>query len=160
MSSIWSERSPTLALLPVRLAAGYQLLLLGLGHAAAGWLTQPQLGTHAESWRIAGRGLHALAPLLSHVAAHGQAYSRLVCVGEILIGAALLLGLFGRVMAILPLLALIFLRLVAGEPLSDGPLLLLAAALCSLGLGGGGRALGLDVLVRERLPRWLRWLSD
>lgn len=160
MSSPWSERSPTLALLPVRLAAGYELLLLGLGHTAAGWLTQPQLGTHAASWRIAGRGLHALAPLLAHVAAHGQAYSRLVCVGELVTGAALLLGLFGRVMALLPLLGIVFLRLVAGEALSDGPLLLLAAALCSLALGGGGRALGLDVLLRQRLPGWLRWLCD
>jgi hypothetical protein len=160
MSSLWSERTPTLALLPVRLAAGYQLLALGLGHIAAGWLVQPQLGTRAESWRIAGRGLQILSPLLGHVAAHGQAYSRLICVGELLVGAALLVGLFGRVMALGPLLAIVFLRLVAGESLSDGPLLLLAASLCSLVLGGGGKALGLDLIVRERLPAWLRWLCD
>lgn len=160
MSSLWSDRTPTLALLPVRLAAGYQLLALGLGHVAAGWLMQPQLGTRAESWRIAGRGLSLLSPLLGHVAAHGQAYSRAVCLGELVAGAALLLGLFGRVVALGPLLAILLLRLVAGEPLSDGPLLLLLAALCSLVLGGGGRALGLDVIVRERLPGWLRWLCD
>ncbi|MFO0573747.1 MAG: hypothetical protein U1A78_07115 [Polyangia bacterium] len=160
MSSPFSERSPTLALLPLRLAAGYELLLLGLGHTAAGWLTQPQLGTHAASWRIAGRGLSALAPLLGHVAAHGQAYSRLVCVAELLTGAALVLGLFSRVMALVPLLGIVFLRLVAGEALSDGPLLLLGAALGSLAWAGAGRVLGLDGFLRERLPGWLRWLCD
>ena len=156
---LWKERTPLFILIPLRLCCGYLALAAGLGQIGAGWLMQPLLRERLEPMLAAARTSHApdgfSQRILGHFLAHAQAYSRLVAIGELIGGAALLVGLCSRYAALaLWLLALGFL-LGGGTALIDNTLMLQGAALLTLSLCSSGRALGVDGLLRPHLPGWL-----
>ncbi len=155
------ERTLLLFFVPLRLACGYLLATGGLSKVLSGWLRSPLLGVRLSEWLRPGHPSHfvpaLIEPLLRHMQHHAQIYSVIVSGGELLCGAALFFGLFSRYAALGGLL-LTLLPLVGAaelEPLGPSPQLVVCAALLSLSLCASGRALGLDGLLRGRVPPWL-----
>jgi uncharacterized membrane protein YphA (DoxX/SURF4 family) len=154
-TDLWKERIPLFIVVPLRLCCGYLALTAGLGKVGAGWLMQPLLRERLEPMLAGARTSHATDVVLQHVLGHALAYSRLVALGELLGGAALLVGLCSRYAALLLwVLALGFL-LGGGTTLLDPLLLLQGASLLTLALCSSGRVLGVDGLLRPHLPGWL-----
>ena len=154
-SDLWKERTPLFILVPLRLCCGYLALAAGLGKVGAGWLMQPLLRERLEPMMVAARTSHPTDVVLQHLLGHALAYSRLVALGELLGGAALVVGLCSRYAALLLwVLALGFL-LAGSAPLADPALFLQGSALLTLSLCSSGRALGVDGLLRPHLPGWL-----
>jgi uncharacterized membrane protein YphA (DoxX/SURF4 family) len=157
------ERTPLLYLLPLRLSCGYLLASSGLSKVLSGWLRSPLLGARLSEWLRPGHPPHVLPgllePLLRHMQYHAQAYSIAVSVTELLCGAALFVGLFSRYAALGGLLATLLPLIGAAEPgliqLRPSPELVVCASLLSLSLCGSGRSVGLDGLLRGRVPPWL-----
>lgn len=153
------ERTPLLCLLPLRLACGWFLAAAGLSKVLSGWLHSPLLAVRLGEWLHAGRTPALISPLLTpllvHMQHHAQTYSVLMASSELLCGAALLVGLFSRYAAIGGLLLTLLPLLAAGEQLGPSAELVVCASFASLSLVGSGRALGLDGLLRGRVPPWL-----
>lgn len=153
------ERTPLLCFLPLRLACGYLLAAAGLGKVLSGWLRSPLLAVRIGEWLQAGHMPRLIAPvlerLLLHMQHHAQSYSILIASAELLCGAALLVGLFSRYAAMGGFLLTLLPLLAAGEQLGPSPDVVACAAFASLSLVGSGRALGLDGLLRGRVPGWL-----
>lgn len=159
MPLIVLERTPLLCFLPLRLACGWLLGAAGLSKVLSGWLHSPLLAVRVGEWLHAGRMptllRPILTPLLEHMQHHAQTYSALIASSELLCGAALLAGLFSRYAAIGGLILTLLPLLAAGEQLGPSAELVVCAALASLSLVASGRALGLDSLLRGRVPPWL-----
>lgn len=150
-----TERTLLLFLLPLRLACGYALLVAGLAKAAAGWLTSPLLGVRLSEWLKSGH-LHPYTEVLvRHLQHHAQLYSTALAAGEVVAGAALIFGLFGRFSALFGAVTALVPLLGPLEGAERSAALVLFAGLLSLGLASAGRVLGLDALLRPRLPPWL-----
>ena len=150
------EQTRIAYLLPLRLFCGWVFLNAGIGKLAAGWLTRPELTTTLLGWMRDGKTYAFYVPFLRGVVlphAHGFAY--LVSIGELLVGAALLAGLFSRLAALGGLVLVINVMLARGEGFSvDGAMPFVIMTL-TLMLTAPGRSLGVDAALRGRLPRWL-----
>lgn len=148
------DYSSPLVGLPVRLYAGYFFLKYGLQKATGGF-GGAALRETLTKW--AGETRYGFyVPFLKSVAIpHAETFALLVMLGEIVVGAALLVGFATRLAALGGLfLCLNFLfgsgvRLVSTEPPVVFALLLLTVYLTA-----AGRALGLDLFLRGKLPRW------
>ena len=156
------ERVPLLVLLPLRIGCGYALAIAGFGKVESGWLTHPHLATQLDAFQHAGRGAASLlAPLAGRVAqhleAHTQGYSIAIALGELVIGAALCVGLLSRLSALLGFALCLLFSLVANEGLWHSPMLPLCAGLLTLSLCASGRTLGADAILRRHgsAPPWL-----
>jgi thiosulfate dehydrogenase [quinone] large subunit len=144
------------ALLPIRLFAGWVLLRAGLVKLANGWLDHPHLADALEPWLREGRPYAAFAPFLRHVVMpHGQTWSTVVACSELLIGAALLAGLFTRAAALGGLLISLAFLLARGDGIEANPTAPMVAMTATLLFSHSGRVLGLDAALADRLPRWL-----
>jgi thiosulfate dehydrogenase [quinone] large subunit len=155
------ERTPLAFLVPLRLACGYLLATSGLGKVLSGWLRSPLLGARLSEWLRPGHPRHLfpalIDPVLQHMQYHAQAYSIAVTATELLCGAALFVGIFSRYAALFGLLVSLLPLAGGAESAQPGANLQLVycAALLSLSLSGAGRSLGLDSLLRGRVPPWL-----
>jgi thiosulfate dehydrogenase [quinone] large subunit len=85
--------------------------------------------------------------------AHGFAY--LVSFGELLVGAALLAGLFSRLAAFGGLVLVGNFLLARGDGIGVNGTMPFVVMMLTLMLTGPGRSLGLDAALKGRLPRWL-----
>lgn len=137
-------------LLPLRLAAGVLLLWAGVQKARTGFDASALLAQLIQ-WRGAGDTFGFFQqPLSELVTPRAALIARLVTAGEIATGALLLLGLFTRAGGLVALL------LGATYFLASQQAAALLTALIGLAVMGSaaGRPLGLDGVIKARLPRY------
>jgi thiosulfate dehydrogenase [quinone] large subunit len=150
------EPAVALALLPIRLFCGWVFLRAALAKIAGGWLERPVLVQVLDTWIREGRPYGFFASFLkSTVIPHERVFSWLVAGGELLVGAALLAGLFTRFTAACGLLLTLSYMLGRGdgaEVNSTAPFVVRTLALM---FTHSGRTLGLDAALAHRVPRWL-----
>ncbi len=140
-------------LVPLRVGAGQFMLAQAMQQIAAGWLQQPLVMRHLESVRS---GEHAVqAQLAELVLRYPMFWSVATCTGLLVLGLCLGLGLLARPAAMLALIGYLLCGLLLGARLFDSGTVLLCLSLVSLSLVASGRVLGLDMLLRKRLPAWL-----
>jgi thiosulfate dehydrogenase [quinone] large subunit len=145
-----------LALVPLRLFAGWALLWAGLTRLRAHWLTEPALSKEVGGWLERGAPFPWFAPFLkSTVLPHAVLFSYLVVWGLILVGAALAVGLFTRPAALFGTAMMVAFALAQGEIPSATPAWAMAAICFTLLVANPGRVAGLDQALRGRVPRWL-----
>jgi thiosulfate dehydrogenase (quinone) large subunit len=143
-------------LLPLRLFCGWTLLNTGLKKLHDGWLTRPELAQTIEGWLRDGKPYGFYAPFLRAVVLpHAHVFAILVSFGELLVGAALLAGLFTRAAAAAGVLLTLNFLLGRGDGLGANNTAPWVFMMLTLMLTGAGRTLGLDGALRGKLPRWL-----
>lgn len=143
-------------LLPLRLFCGWVFMNAGLSKLVGGWLSGPQLHDTVASWLRDGRPYHFYAPFLRDVVlVHAARFAMLVSFGELLVGAALLAGLFTRAAALAGILLVGNFLLARGDSLAANDTAPMLVLLVTALLTNPGRALGLDAALRGRVPRWL-----
>ena len=144
------------AVLPLRLFLGWVFLQAGLLKVSTGWLTQNKLTPILEGWLHDGKTYPFFVKLVHDTfLPHAQLFGRLVAAGELLVGAALLIGLFTRFAALCALLMTASFLLARGDGVganATAPYVVMSLVLlCS----HAGRFLGLDAAMKDRLPAWL-----
>jgi thiosulfate dehydrogenase [quinone] large subunit len=150
------EKTRIACLVPLRLYCGWTFMNAGVAKLVSGWISGPQLREVVTGWLRDGRPFRFYAPFLHDVVlAHAASFARLVTLGELLVGAALLAGLFTRVAALGGIVLVGSLLLGRGDGLGGSDAMPLLVLLVTALLTGPGRALGLDAALRGRVPRWL-----
>jgi thiosulfate dehydrogenase (quinone) large subunit len=143
-------------LLPLRLFCGWTLLNTGLKKLADGWLSRPELANTIEGWLREGKPYGLYAPFLRGVVLpHAHVFAILVSCGELLVGAALLAGLFSRFAAAAGLLLTLNFMLGHGDGIGANNTAPWVFMMLTLMLTSPGRTLGLDAALRGKVPRWL-----
>jgi thiosulfate dehydrogenase [quinone] large subunit len=146
------ESVPLIYLAFVRVYMGWFFLDAGWSKWSSGWVEKGTLAARIGSWMQEGKTYAFYANFLrEQVLTHLQAFSWMVVAGELCVGASLLLGLGTRAGALVGLVMNVNFYLASAQPLN------IVFALCNaiFLLVGGGRALGLDGLLRQRFPRWV-----
>lgn len=150
------EQTWLAALVPLRLYAGYALLRAGIMKLRGHWLGSAHLANQLSGWLKAGKTYAFYAPFLrDHLLPHAGTLTVLVVTGEVLSGAALLLGLFSRWAAAGALFLTLNIMLAAGDPIAATSSTAFVFITLTLLLTAPGRVLGLDAALRNNLPRWL-----
>lgn len=143
-------------LLPLRLFAGWVFLMEALGKLTSGWIPGGKLAVIVGGWLREGKPYSFYAPFLRDVVlpnAHG--FSVTVVGGEMLVGSALLAGLFSRWAALGGLLLSLNYMLGRGDGIGPNPTAPFVAICLTLMLTQPGRALGIDAALRGKVPQWL-----
>lgn len=169
----YSETWVGYAVLSLRLVIGYVLLSAGLGKLAEGGWTNPGAWT-AEDYLVHGvADTNPLEGLFLFFAEHLWLIDPMVMWTQILIGLALVLGLFVRLAALGGAMQMLLFwmgawegGLLAGLPVANGYVIdssfVYALLLFGLGAVGAGRILGLDAKLEEtaivQQNPWLRYL--
>lgn len=143
------------ALVPLRVGAGQFLLAQAMQQIAAGWLQQPLVIRHLESVRSGEHSVFVRVQLAELILRYPMFFGVATCTGLLVLGLCLGLGLLSRPVALLALIGYLLCGLVLGSRLFDSATILLVLSLVSLSLVASGRVLGLDQLLRKRLPGWL-----
>jgi thiosulfate dehydrogenase (quinone) large subunit len=148
------DSSSPLAGLPARLYAGYFFLKFGLHKI--GTLTGAGLEKTLTGWAAETR-YHFYVPFLTHVAIpHASIFAFLVTFGEIAVGVSLLFGLVTRFAALGGIFLCANFLLGTGVPmLSLEQPVVFIVLLLTVYATAAGRALGLDLFFKGRLPRWM-----
>ena len=150
------EQTYLVFLLPLRLLTGWFLFQDGLGRLLGRYVEKQKLVSDLEGWLRDGRTYgFARGFFADTVLGHPQPFAWLLVIGLLVSGAALLLGLFTRVFAVVGLIVFGALMLARGDSFIAGTSGPLFAMTLSLALAGGGRALGLDAGLRGKVPGWL-----
>ena len=149
------DYSSPLAGLPVRLFTGYFFLKYGLVKFTGGF-SGTGLHESLSKW-AAGPAYHFYVPFLEKVAIpYASLFAHLVTFGEIAVGILLLLGCASRLAALIGLfLCLNFLFATGAPVLSTEQPVMFALLLVTIYATAAGRALGIDALLKHRLPRWV-----
>ena len=151
-----NERVPLALLLPLRLLVAFMLLVEGYQKFREGWLHGDVFARVTQTWLDSHRSYHLFLPLLNTAHAHPKIFATLVTLGELTVGASLLLGLVTRAASFVGLMLLVAIAGTSGQGLAPpGNAVLMAAILFTFVLTPPGRVLGLDQRLRLRLPRWL-----
>ncbi len=149
------DYSSPLAGLAARLYAGYFFLKAGLGKFTGGF-GGATLRETLVKW--AADGAYSIyVPFLQKVAIpHAEIFAALVTLGECAVGAALLLGCATRFAALLGIFLCLNFAFGSGAPLlSVEQPIVFAVFLLTTYATAAGRALGLDWILKRRLPRWM-----
>jgi uncharacterized membrane protein YphA (DoxX/SURF4 family) len=150
------ERVPLLCLFPLRVLVGLMLVLSGYQKFQGGWLHGTALLVILEGWLHDHKSYPFIVSVVETARAHPKIFGTLVTLGEMIIGSALVLGLFTRLASILGTLVLLTFAFASGERLAPpGPAMLMGAILFTFVLIPPGRVLGVDQALRARLPVWL-----
>jgi thiosulfate dehydrogenase [quinone] large subunit len=150
------ERVPLAILLPLRLLVGAMLAVSGYQKFQGGWLHGTPLMNILDGWIEAHKTYAFFIPMVQTAHAHPKIFGTLVTAGELVIGAALVLGLLTRLVSFLGMLMLFSFALGAGQGLSPpGNAILMGAILFLFVLAPPGRIAGIDRLLAGRLPRWM-----
>lgn len=148
-----SPGTPSFGLVLVRIATGALLIAAGWDKLRAGVSEDLVLRTRGE-WAAAPDLVRAWGENV--VLAHPWIFAQLVAWGELVLGAALFLGLLTRPAGLCT--AFLFANAVFAV---DGAHKSLALLLCVCGLAcalsRAGRSAGADVFLDGRLPGWLTW---
>src|SRR5882762_3187255 len=151
-----NERSPLAFVVPLRIFVGVILLIEGYSKFSGGWLHGDALHKTLNDWIAAGKTYSFFLPVLETARAHPKIFGTLITAGELVVGASMVLGLLTRLFAFLGMLMVFSFALGGGQGLSPpGNAILMGAALFTFILAPPGRALGIDQVLRGRLPRWL-----
>jgi len=149
------DYSSPLAALPVRLYTGYFFLKYGLAKFTGGF---GGAGLHETLSKWAeGPAYHFYVPFLQKVAIpHASLFAHFVTLGEIVVGSLLLLGCASRLAALGGLFLSLNFLFASGAPiLSTEQPAVFTLLLVTIYATAAGRALGIDALLKHRLPRWV-----
>ena len=151
-----NERIPLAFLVPLRLFCGVILVLEGWSKFKGDWLHGTPLLTTLDAWSNAHKTYQFFVPVIETARAHPKIFGTLVTAGELVIGAAMVLGLLTRLASFLGATMLFSFAFGAGQgPVPPGTALLMGAIFLLFIVAPPGRALGLDQTLRARLPRWM-----
>jgi uncharacterized membrane protein YphA (DoxX/SURF4 family) len=151
-----NERVPVAVLLPLRLLVGAILVLSGYMKFTNGWLHGDALLKTLNLWTEGQKTYPFFIPVIETARAHPKIFGTLITMGELVVGASMVLGLLTRLFAVLGTLMVLSFALGGGQGLTPpGNALLTGAILFTFILAPPGRALGLDAALRAKLPRWL-----
>jgi thiosulfate dehydrogenase (quinone) large subunit len=151
-----TERIPLALLVPLRLLCGVILVLEGWSKLQGGWLHGSALLGTLTAWEQAQKTYPFFLPVLETARAHPKIFGTLVTLGELVIGASMVLGLLTRLTAFLGAAMLFSFAFGAGQGLvPPGNALLMGALFVIFILAPPGRVLGIDHILRARVPRWL-----
>src|SRR6266404_5288588 len=131
-------------LLPLRLFVGQSLIRTGLNKIANHWLTTDRMQLTVSGWLSAGKTAHFYEGFLRDVVVpHQHLFATLIVIGEIGVGAALVLGLFTRPAAAMGVFMTLNFFFGQGETLSANSTAAYLVMLLTLALAPSGRVLGL-----------------
>ncbi len=144
-------------LLPMRLFTGWLFVTDALGKLTTGWILQNRLQSTLEQWIREGKPYEFFLPFLHKtVLPNASLFGWAIGAGELLIGAALMVGLFSRISALFGLALVVGYLLAHGDAVGPNSSVLLAVILFTFVLASPGRVLGLDAMLRGKIPRFLR----
>ncbi|SRR5258706_9505887 len=149
------DYSSPLAGLPARLYAGYFFLKHGLEKLHGDW-GGAKLHDILTQW-AAGAAYPLYIPFLVKVAIpYSTAFATLVMYGELLVGGLLLAGCACRLAALAGMFLCVNFVLGSGAPIlsTEQPVVFLLLLL-TVYATAAGRALGVDSLLKRRLPGWM-----
>ena len=140
--------------MPARLYAGYFFLKYGL-EKLNGNFGGATLHETLVKW-AGGEAYDFYEPFLHKVAIpHAGVFAHLVVFGEMAVGAALLLGCATRLAALGGIFLCVNFLLAGGTPLlGTDPPVVFSLLLVTVYATAAGRSLGLDSLLKRKLPRW------
>jgi thiosulfate dehydrogenase [quinone] large subunit len=149
------DYSSPLAGVPARLYTGYFFFRYGLGKLTRGF-SGAELHETLTNW-AAGPAYDFYAPFLQKVAIpHAGLFAHLVAYAELAVGALLLLGCATRLAALGGIfLCLNFLFASGVSIISVEMPAVFLLLLLTVYATAAGRALGLDALLKHRLPHWV-----
>jgi uncharacterized membrane protein YphA (DoxX/SURF4 family) len=151
-----NERIPLALLVPLRLFCGVILLLEGWSKFGNGWLHGTPILATLDGWVNAHKTYAFFLPVIDTARAHPKIFGTLVTVGELVIGASMVVGLVTRLSAFLGAVMLFSFAFGAGQgPVPPGNALLMGAIFILFIAAPPGRVLGFDQALRARLPRWM-----
>jgi thiosulfate dehydrogenase [quinone] large subunit len=151
-----NERIPLALLVPLRLLCGVILVLEGWSKFKGDWLHGTPLLTTLDAWTDAHKTYEFFVPVVATARAHPKIFGVLITAGELVVGAAMVLGLMTRLAAFLGALMLLSFAFGGGQGLvPPGNALLMGALFLLFIIAPPGRVLGLDHALRSRLPRWM-----
>jgi uncharacterized membrane protein YphA (DoxX/SURF4 family) len=151
-----NERFPLAYLVPLRLLFGAILALEGWSKLRGDWLHGTPLLRNLDRWLADDRPYGFFMPLVNVAHAHPKIFGSLIAIGELSIGACMLVGLVTRASSALGALMLLSIAGAAGQGLAPpGNAVLMAAMFLLFVVAPPGRVLGLDAVLRNRLPRWM-----
>jgi thiosulfate dehydrogenase [quinone] large subunit len=155
-STLMRETVALWMLLPLRLYTGVAYVRTGLGKIANHWLSEStRLEVTIAGWLAGGKPYHFYEGFLrSVVQPHAKLFSFLIVIGEISVGAALVLGLFTRPFAIAGLFMTLNFLLGQGEGLTANSSTAFVMILLTFALVPSGRVFGLDHFLRGKAPKW------
>jgi thiosulfate dehydrogenase (quinone) large subunit len=151
-----NERFPLTYLVPLRLLFGTILALEGVSKLRGGWLHGTPLLRNLDRWLADDRPYGFAMPVVNVAHAHPKIFGSLIAIGELSIGVCMLVGLVTRASSALGALMLLSIAAAAGQGLAPpGNALLMSAMFLLFVVVPPGRVLGLDAMLRNRLPRWM-----
>jgi uncharacterized membrane protein YphA (DoxX/SURF4 family) len=151
-----NERFPLAYLVPLRLLFGAILTLEGWSKLRGGWLHGTPLLRNLDRWLGDDRPYGFFMPVVNVAHAHPKIFGSLIAIGELAVGACMLLGLVTRVSSAVGAFMLLSIAAAAGQGLAPpGNAVLMAATFVLFVFAPPGRVMGLDAFLRDRLPRWM-----
>src|SRR5262245_18829507 len=151
-----NERIPLATLVPLRVICGLILVLEGWSKLQGDWLHGTPLATSLGNWIAADKPYGFFLPVVKNAHAHPKVFGALVTIGELSVGISLLAGVLTRLGSALGALMLLSFAFGNGQGLVPPGNALLMALICLLFVAAPpGRVLGVDVVLRSRLPRWM-----
>ena len=151
-----TERLPLAYLFPLRILFGVILVIEGWGKLQGDWLHGTPLATSLGNWLAAEKPYGFFLPVVRSAFAHPKIFGALVTIGELTIGLSLLVGVLTRISSALGALMLFCFVLGNGQGLAPPGNALIMGAVCVLFVfAPPGRFLGVDMWLRDRLPRWM-----
>ncbi len=145
------------ALVPLRLFVGWIFLIAGIGKITGGWMTSnSHLLDILSGWLHDGRPYRFYAPFLRDVVIPKiHTFSILIPIGELCVGATLLLGLLTRVSALAGMTMAMAYLLGRGDGLGNNNTAPIIIMCLTLMLTQPGRVLGIDAALRGKVPSWI-----
>lgn len=151
-----NERFPLAYLVPLRLLCGVILVLEGWGKLKGGWLHGSALLNTLGRWVSEDKTYPFFLPVIETARAHPKIFGTLITTGELVIGAAMLLGFLTRLFSFLGAAMLFSFAFGAGQGLvPPGNALVMGALFVTFIFTPPGRVAGLDAILRPKLPRWM-----
>ncbi len=150
------EQTRIAFLLPLRLFCGWIFLNTGVHELSGGWLHNDELSQILQTWIKDGKTYSFYVPFLRDVVLpRAHLFACAISIAELLVGAALLAGLFTRLAALVGLVLVGNFLFGRGDGLTANGTAPLAVMMLTMMLTAPGRTLGLDAALGGRLPRWL-----
>lgn len=150
------EETFVLYLLPVRLFTGWAFFMESLSKLSSGWLERPRLEGLLEGLLREGKPYSFYMPFMKGVLlGHPIFFTYVVIFLELLVGAALLAGLFTRLASLIGLFLVFNFLFARGDGAGPNPTAPFIAILLTLFCTHTGRTLGLDAALRNKVPPWM-----
>ena len=151
-----NERIPLAFLVPLRLFCGVILVLEGWSKLKGDWLHGTPLLTTLDGWLYGHKTYPFFVPVVETARAHPKIFGTLVTAGELVVGAAMVLGLATRLAAFLGAAMLFSFAFGGGQGVvPPGNAVIMGAIFLLFMVAPPGRVLGLDQTLHAHLPRWM-----